>query len=206
MQIAHHLFQREEHGRDWSIERRRQRRRGADRHRRFHPARTRPSRRPSTDAIPEPTCTEGRSRPSAMPEARETPDRPNLPSTVRIAMNPLRRNRAALVCGMPATAGVGKPAGKQRPGAERADHRQQQAPPGRAARRIHTPAQVLCNVNEAHHHQSDDRADDQGQQQQDLVFVTANPLAVQPAGRTAGPKDARHRMRSTAHPPDAAAV
>ena len=46
----------------------------------------RPNLRPSTDAMPAETCTDGPSRPSAMPLASEIADMQNLPITVRIAM------------------------------------------------------------------------------------------------------------------------
>jgi hypothetical protein len=61
----------------------------------------RPSRRPSTDAIPAPTWTDGPSRPNAMPLASDAEQHPNFPTTVRGLMKPSRRNRATLVCGIP---------------------------------------------------------------------------------------------------------
>jgi hypothetical protein len=67
-----------------------------------------PSRRPSTEAIPAPTCTEGPSRPKAMPEARDTEQSPNFPSTVRMLMKPSRSNSAVLVCGIPLPRAFGK--------------------------------------------------------------------------------------------------
>ncbi len=42
-----------------------------------------PSLRPSTDAMPAPTCTDGPSRPSAMPLASVMEHMLNLPITVR---------------------------------------------------------------------------------------------------------------------------
>ena len=45
-----------------------------------------PSRRPSTEAIPALTCTDGPSRPSAMPLASVMEHMLNLPSTVRRLM------------------------------------------------------------------------------------------------------------------------
>ena len=68
----------------------------------------RPSQRPKTDAMPAPTCTDGPSRPSEMPLARETEESPNFPSTVRSRIKPSCRNSAALVCGMPLPRAFGK--------------------------------------------------------------------------------------------------
>jgi hypothetical protein len=45
-----------------------------------------PSRRPSTDAMPALNCTDGPSRPSAMPLARVSEHMLNLPTTVRKEM------------------------------------------------------------------------------------------------------------------------
>ena len=68
----------------------------------------RPSRRPSTDAMPAPTCTDGPSRPSASPLASVTEHMLNFPRTVRRLMNPSRMNRAVLVCGIPLPRALGK--------------------------------------------------------------------------------------------------
>ena len=67
-----------------------------------------PSLRPSTEAIPPATCTEGPSRPSAMPLASEMADNQNFPNTVRNEMKPSRMNSAVLVCGMPLPRALGK--------------------------------------------------------------------------------------------------
>ena len=56
-----------------------------------------PSKRPSTEPMPAPTCTEGPSRPSGIPQASVAEVQKNLPSTVRSVMRPSRANRAALV-------------------------------------------------------------------------------------------------------------
>ncbi len=60
-----------------------------------------PNARASTDAIPAPICTDGPSRPSAMPLASDVEQQKNFPSTVRSEMYPSRMNSAALVCGIP---------------------------------------------------------------------------------------------------------
>jgi hypothetical protein len=67
-----------------------------------------PSLRPRTDAMPAETCTDGPSRPSAMPLASEIADMLNLPSTVRMEMKPSRTKSAVLVCGMPLPRAFGK--------------------------------------------------------------------------------------------------
>ncbi len=67
-----------------------------------------PSLRPSTDASPAPTCTDGPSRPNAIPLASETEQRPNFPATVRRLIYPSRMNSAVLVCGMPLPRALGK--------------------------------------------------------------------------------------------------
>ena len=60
-----------------------------------------PSHRPSEDAMPAPTCTDGPSRPNAIPLASEIDERPKRPSTVRNKMTPFWRKSAASVCGIP---------------------------------------------------------------------------------------------------------
>ena len=47
-----------------------------------------PRRRPITDAIPDPMWTDGPSRPSAMPLARDVAQQTNFPITVRSEMRP----------------------------------------------------------------------------------------------------------------------
>ena len=47
-----------------------------------------PSRRAITEARPAPICTEGPSRPSAMPLASDTEQQRNLPTTVRNEIRP----------------------------------------------------------------------------------------------------------------------
>ena len=68
--IAHDFFEREQHRGNRSVERGSERSRRAYRHQRLTLLGPSPRFRPSTDAIPAPTCTEGPSRPSAMPLAR----------------------------------------------------------------------------------------------------------------------------------------
>src|SRR5581483_1537481 len=67
-----------------------------------------PNRRPRTDAIPAPTCTDGPSRPRAIPLASESDEHPNYPSTVRKRISPPWINSAVLVCGMPLPRALGK--------------------------------------------------------------------------------------------------
>ena len=61
-----------------------------------------------TEAIPAPTWTDGPSRPSAIPVARDTEQSPNFPKTVRRLIRPSRRNSAAFVCGIPLPRAFGK--------------------------------------------------------------------------------------------------
>ena len=67
-----------------------------------------PRRRAITEARPAPICTDGPSRPSAMPLASDAEQQKNLPTTVRNEMRPSRMNSAALVCGMPLPRAKGK--------------------------------------------------------------------------------------------------
>ena len=67
-----------------------------------------PSRRPRTEPMPAPTCTDGPSRPSGIPLARVADVQKNLPSTVRSEMFPSRANSAAFVCGTPLPRASGK--------------------------------------------------------------------------------------------------
>ena len=134
VQIAHHFFEREQHRRDGRVER------GGERG--AAPTGTnsrirlggRPRRRPRTDAIPAPTCTDGPSRPSAMPLASDAEQQPNFPSTVRKLMKPSRRNSAALVCGMPLPRALGKNRGEKITGDQRAQGRNQHPAPRGASR------------------------------------------------------------------------
>jgi hypothetical protein len=68
----------------------------------------RPTRRATTDAMPAPMCTDGPSRPSAMPLANDVAQQRNLPNTVRRVMRPSWTKIAARVCGMPLPRASGK--------------------------------------------------------------------------------------------------
>jgi hypothetical protein len=61
-----------------------------------------------TEEMPAPTCTDGPSRPRAIPLASEPQQRKNLATTVRIEMNPSSITSADLVCGMPLPRAPGK--------------------------------------------------------------------------------------------------
>ena len=67
-----------------------------------------PSHRPSTEAMPALTCTDGPSRPRAIPLASVIAHMLNFPTTVRMLMKPSRRNSAVLVCGIPLPRALGK--------------------------------------------------------------------------------------------------
>ena len=107
--------------------------------------------------MPAPTCTDGPSRPSAMPLASETEHRPNFPSTVRKLMYPSRRNSAALVCGMPLPRAFGKYRASRKPVPSAPGDRNDQTPPGRAVRRIQPRAEIFRQQDERDHHQADRR-------------------------------------------------
>jgi len=68
----------------------------------------RPSFLPKTDAIPAPICTDGPSRPSAIPEARDADETKNLPRIVLREMRPPCNSMALRVCGMPLPRASGK--------------------------------------------------------------------------------------------------
>ena len=146
-----------------------------------------PRRRPSTDAIPAPTCTDGPSRPSAMPLASDAEQQPNFPSTVRKADEAVAQEQRRFGLRDAAAAGVGKKTREQITGDERAAGRNQDAPPGRASRRVHAGAQVFGDVDKCRNHQPHQRADDQREQQQDFVFVLEEGLAVCPSRQAAAP-------------------
>jgi anti-anti-sigma factor len=67
-----------------------------------------PKYRPSIEAMPPPTCTEGPSRPRGMPLARVVAVQKNFPNTVSAVIRPSRAYRAALVCGTPLPRASGK--------------------------------------------------------------------------------------------------
>ena len=74
----------------------------------FTPSGPSPNRRPSTEAIPAPICTDGPSRPSAIPLASDVAQHTNFPITVLSEIYPLLMNSANLVCGMPLPRAFGK--------------------------------------------------------------------------------------------------
>ncbi len=67
-----------------------------------------PRRRPITEAMPDPMCTDGPSRPRAMPLASDVAQQTNLPTTVRREIWPSWMKMAARVCGMPLPRASGK--------------------------------------------------------------------------------------------------
>ncbi len=67
-----------------------------------------PRFRAITEASPAPTCTDGPSRPSAMPLASEAEQQKNFPSTVRNRIRPSLMKRANFVCGIPLPRANGK--------------------------------------------------------------------------------------------------
>ena len=107
VKIARDFFECEEDGGQRSIEC------GSDRSRRsygdegFTCSVRKPSKRPSTEPMPAPTCTDGPSRPSGMPLASVAEVQKNLPNTVRRVMRPSLANNAALVCGTPLPRALG---------------------------------------------------------------------------------------------------
>ena len=56
-----------------------------------------PRRRASTEATPAPMCTDGPSRPSAMPLASDIEQQTNFPTTVRNVIKPSARKSANFV-------------------------------------------------------------------------------------------------------------
>ena len=67
-----------------------------------------PRFRAITEASPAPTCTDGPSRPSAIPLASEAEQQKNFPSTVRNRIRPSLMKSANLVCGIPLPRANGK--------------------------------------------------------------------------------------------------
>jgi hypothetical protein len=67
-----------------------------------------PRLRAITDAIPAPICTEGPSRPNAIPLASDSEQQKNFPMTVRSEILPSLMNNANFVCGIPLPRANGK--------------------------------------------------------------------------------------------------
>ena len=67
-----------------------------------------PNARPITDAIPDPIMTDGPSRPSATPLAKEPAESQNFARTVRRVILPPWTVRATFVWGMPLPLASGK--------------------------------------------------------------------------------------------------
>ena len=180
VQIAHHFFEREQHGRHRRVESRRQRRRRAHRNQLANPVRAQAQtpaehRRDSRAHLHRrPFASQ---RDAAGERCRAAPELPEHRAKADEAVAQEQRRfglrDAAAAC-------VGEKAREQIAGDERAAGRNQNAPPGRASGRIHAGAQILGDVDECRDHQPDQRADDQRQQQQDFVFVLEEGLAVGP--------------------------
>ena len=130
--------------------------------------------------MPAPTCTDGPSRPSAMPLASDAEQHPNLPSTVRMADVPIAQEQRRFGLRDAAATGIGEEAREQITGEERARGGDQHAPPRRASIRIHARAQIFRDVDERGYHQPHHCADDQREQQQDFVFVLEERLPICP--------------------------
>jgi len=69
-----------------------------------------------------------------------------------------------------APTGVREIAREQESGDERAGQRDEHATPGRAARRIQLRAEIFGEHDEGDHYQPDDRPDDEGEDELDLLF------------------------------------
>ena len=129
-----------------------------------------PKRRPSTEAMPAPICTEGPSRPSAMPLASRSR------TAQKFAQNSLEGNIAVIdeqrELGLrnAAAAGVRKIARQQIPRAQRAECGDQNATPSGAAGRIHASRKSSGEQNEGYDHQSDQHADDQAEDDREITI------------------------------------
>ncbi len=171
VQIAHHFFEREQHGRHGCVESRRQRRRRAHRNQLANPV------RPQSQAPPEHRCDSrahlhrwsfAAQRDAAGERCRTAPE---LAEHRSKADETIAQEQRRFGLRDAAAAGVGEKTREQITGEERAGGGDQNTPPGRASRRIHAGAQIFGDVDECRHHQPDHRADDQREQQQDFVFV-----------------------------------
>ena len=135
-----------------------------------------PSRRAITDAMPEPMCTDGPSRPSAMPLASDVEQQTNLPTTVRSEMRPSWMKIAARVCGMPLPRASGKNRNSRTPVTSAPSVgttiRRHAAP----ARRIHVRGQPAGEQDERDDDEPDERADDEAQQQREPILAPAEIL------------------------------
>ena len=93
-----------------------------------------------------------------MPLASESEHRPNFPRTVRKLTYPSRKTSAALVCGIPLPRAFGK-------------YRYQDATPCRSARWIQARSKIFRENDECDYDEADNRADDQGEYEKDLVLI-----------------------------------
>ncbi len=180
VQIAHHFFEREQHGGHGRVESRCERRRRAHWNQLANPvgAQSQPPSEYRCDSRAHlyrgPFAAQRDAARERCRAATELPEHgAKADETIAQEQRRLRLRDAA-------AAGVGEEARQQISGEERAAVGNQNAPPGRASGRIHACAQVLGDVNECGHHQPYQRADDQREQEQDFVFVLEESVAVGP--------------------------
>ena len=113
--------------------------------------------------MPAPIWTDGPSRPSAMPLAREMAQQRNLPIAVLSVINPSLRKMAYLVCGMPLPRASGKKTEEQITGDQRSHDGREHAAPSGASGRIHAGGEAPREEDEGYDNESDDRADNEAQ-------------------------------------------
>ena len=86
-------------------------------------------------------------------------------------MNPSRRKSAVFVCGMPLPRAFGKYRFRRNPVISAPDKRRQHTAPCRAPYRVQSSPEVLRQYNKDNHNQTDYGADDEGRDEENLVFV-----------------------------------
>ena len=176
VQIAHDLFEREQDRRDGRIECRRQRRRATRRHQRLHLFRTeseipRDHRGESGAHLhrrsfaPERDAAGQRSRAAEeLSEHGSKQDSSVVDEECELGLRDAAAAREREI------------APQKIAGAERTEHRNQNPPPARSLRRIHAGREPAGQQDKRHHHQADQSADHQAEDQRQLVFVLPKSL------------------------------
>ena len=198
--VADDFFEREQHGGDRRVERRRQRAGGADRHEIAHAlAATDCSQRPISDARPAPICTDGPSRPIEWPEPMHSTPVRNLPNGTRAGNHAARQVVRRLGLRHAAAAHVGKHLRQQnaRDEAHRAAGRRTAA--ARDGARPNS-RWLVCSIatREQHGGEAGEDADDDRQDEKQLVLAQPQLLRARDGVAHFASAPCRRPMRASA--------
>ena len=187
VEVAHDLLEREQDGGHGRVEGRRQGRGSADGHQRADPLRSQ-SQPPAEDRCQTGSNLHRRAF-AAQRDAGCQRDRTaeEFPDRCPKSDEAVAQEQGGFGLRDSAAASVGEIAGEQIPGEESAGDRDGQPPPGRAARRVHPGTETLGDVDEGRDHQADHGPDNQGQDEEDLIFVLVQPFRVRPVLQAAFP-------------------